>query len=382
MTLRVALLPEHFNWGGGFDFLRHIVNGLSSVSVQYQLEVSIAVQRGLAESESYLQFRDYLSQSRCLSLTTFVYQSVQTDLALLLSQHQIDIVLPVNADLGANFPLPWVSYIPDFQHKYLFHHFTEHECFARETAFAARLRDCKTMLVNSDAVKADILQFYPWVNAERIFSLPYSPHPLPEWLALDPAQAQAQYSVGSRYFMLCNQFWLHKDHRTAFIAFAALAQPDLQLVCTGAMDDYRRPGYFNELLQLAEKLGIRTQLVLLGHIPKRDQIALLSGALALIQPTQFEGGPGGGAVYDAVSVGVPVVLSDIKVNQEVVAEDLSFFKAGDAAELTTALQAWLNPKPRPAVDTLLRRGNTNQQRLGEKLYTIIQQTLERYTSQP
>ncbi len=238
------------------------------------------------------------------------------------------------------------------------------------------------MLVNSDAVKADILQFYPWVNAERIFSLPYSPHPLPEWLALDPAQAQAQYSVGSRYFMLCNQFWLHKDHRTAFIAFAALAQPDLQLVCTGAMDDYRRPGYFNELLQLAEELGIRSQLVLLGHIPKRDQIALLSGALALIQPTRFEGGPGGGAVYDAVSVGVPVVLSDIKVNQEVVAEDLSFFKAGDAAALTTALQAWLNPKPRPAVDTLLRRGNANQQQLGEKLYTIIQQTLKRYTSQP
>ena len=380
MTQRVALLPEHFNWGGGFDFLRHILNGLSSISVQYQLEVSLAVRSDLAESESYLQFRDYLSQSSCLSLTTFVYQSVHTDLTLLLSKHQIDIVLPVNADLGANFPVPWVSYIPDFQHKYLFSNFTEHECFTRETAFAARLRDCKTMLVNAEAVKADILKFYPWVNDKRIFVLPFSPHPLAEWFDLNPVPVQEKYAIGSRYFILCNQFWLHKDHRTAFKAFAALAQQDLQLVCTGATADYRSPGYLNELLQLADELGIRKQLVLLGHIPKRDQIALVRGALALIQPTLFEGGPGGGAVYDAVSVGVPVVLSDIKVNREVDAEELIFFKAGDAAELRTALQAWLNPNPRPAVETLIRRGNANKQQLGEKLYNIIQQTLKQYAS--
>ncbi|NKX31137.1 glycosyltransferase family 4 protein [Alteromonadaceae bacterium A_SAG1] len=378
MTLRVTLLPEHFNWAGGFDFLRHILNGLASISSKYNVEISIAVKQELAVSELYSQLLDYLTQSHLSSIKTFIYQTIKTDFVDLLNQHNIDIVMPVNADLGADFPLPWVSYIPDFQHRYLFLNFTESECFSRETAFVARLRDCKTMLVNSNAVKDDIVHFYPWVNPERIFSLPYSPHPLPEWLNLDSEHVREKYSVGSRYFMICNQFWLHKDHKTAFTAFASLKRSDLQLVCTGNVNDYRRPEYLDELLEWASELRISNQLLLLGHIPKLDQIALLGGSLALLQPTLFEGGPGGGAVYDAISIGKPVILSDIKVNQEVMSEDLTYFKAGDAEQLANAMVTQLSGSPKPSTDTLINNGIKNQQKLGEALYDIIQKTLAYY----
>ncbi|WP_273022338.1 glycosyltransferase [Rheinheimera sp.] len=381
MTMRVALLPEHFGWGGGADFLRHIINGLAAVADKYEIAIYLAVKKGSSDSELYEQFLDYTSHTQARDIHTLSYTSSQSDLSQILKLHQITIVLPVNSDLGESFPVPWVGYIPDFQHKYLFQNFSERECFVRETAFSARLRDCKALLVNSEAVRQDILSFYPWVAPNRIFSLPYSPHPIPAWLDISSERLQQKYGTGDRYFMLCNQFWIHKDHPTAFRAFAGLADSDVQLVCTGTLADYRRPEYIEELNQLLDSLNIRSRVKMLGHIPKQDQIALLKGSLALIQPTLFEGGPGGGAVYDAVSLGVPVILSDIRVNQEVVADHLDFFPAGDAKELGLALSKRLKPTIRLTANELLSRGARNQACLGEQLYRIIQQTLEFYQRQ-
>lgn len=45
---------------------------------------------------------------------------------------------------------------------------------------------------------------------------------------------------------------------------------------------------------LAKKLGIESKIKILGHIPKLEQIELIKNCIAVIQPTLFEGGPGGG----------------------------------------------------------------------------------------
>lgn len=85
------------------------------------------------------------------------------------------------------------------------------------------------------------------------------------------------------------------------------------------------------------ELGIDQKVRILGLIPKVDQIALMRGSLALIQPTLFEGGPGGGAVYDAVGLGVPCIVSDIDVNREIDEDAVCFFKTGDADDLFMAM---------------------------------------------
>ena len=375
--IKVAVIPEFFVWGGGFDFLRHIINGLLAGAQKHPMEITVAVKQSLQGSQEYKQFQDYIEHTGLVNNAQCYYESHTKDLARVLAEHKVDIVLPVNSDLGRDFPIPWVGYIPDFQHKYLYENFTEHECFARETAFAARLRDSKTLLVNSEAVRQDILKFYPWINHQRVFSLPYSPHPMPEWLAANDSVRQ-HYDVGERYYMVCNQFWVHKDHPTAFRAFAALDDKDVELVCTGSISDYRRPDYANEITALLDALNIKHRVKLLGHISKHDQISLMKESLAVIQPTLFEGGPGGGAVYDAVSLGVPVILSNIKVNQEVSAAQLDFFDAGNSESLHAAMTKRLHRADRPSRNELLEKGQKNQLLLGEKLYQIITQTLNAY----
>jgi len=68
-------------------------------------------------------------------------------------------------------------------------------------------------------------------------------------------------------------------------------------------------------------------------------------ACAVIQPTLFEGGPGGGAVYDAVSLDVPAIVSDIPVNREADGTAIEFFPVGDAVALAGKMQARLLTPP-------------------------------------
>lgn len=378
LMIKVALMPQFFCWPGGLEFLRTLSNGLSMISSTHSLTVCFVLNDEFRKSKLFQMLDDYLSYSN-LSKDYIHYESLQTDFSDVLISNKVDIVLAVNGDLGANFPVPWISYIPDFQHKYLYNYFTEHECFSRETAFAARLRDCKSLVVNANAVKQDLIKFYPWIDKSRIFALPFSPSSLPEWLDIKSDDVVERYNIAGSYFIICNQFWLHKDHATAFKAFAALKDKDIQLICTGTMEDYRNPAYIEELKTLISELGIKTRVHMLGHIPKIDQISLLKGALALIQPTLFEGGPGGGATYDAVAVGTPVILSDIEVNKEISFEFVSFFEAGNEESLTRLMDLRVAGTAE-VVDKskLYQQIIDNQKLLGNKLYQAIQFTLERY----
>ena len=125
-----------------------------------------------------------------------------------------------------------------------------------------------------------------------------------------------------------------------FHAFAEVAKrwPDVSLICTGGTNDYRDPNYFEKLDSESARLGLRSRLRFLGHIPKRDQIELLNHALALVQPTLFEGGPGGGSTYEAVALGKRVLLSDLPGNLEIEGGDVRFFKCGDHVALSKLME--------------------------------------------
>jgi glycosyltransferase involved in cell wall biosynthesis len=109
-------------------------------------------------------------------------------------------------------------------------------------------------------------------------------------------------------------------------------------------------------------------------VPKREQLSLLSGALALVQPTLCEGGPGGLASNEAAALGVPMLLSDIAVNREVDEPGVRFFRAGDAQDLAQALQERLAAGPVTAVDPLemAQRGQQRRAACGRALLQAIE----------
>ena len=124
----------------------------------------------------------------------------------------------------------------------------------------------------------------------------------------------------------------------------------------------------DEIKELLLDLKISRSVHLLGHIAKEDQIALVRGSIAVIQPTLFEGGPGGGAIYDAVALGVPGLVSDIPVNREIDDPNITYFAPGDSEGLAQLMMQSLS-RPHPQFDSsaLISRSKDRLRMLGETL---------------
>jgi len=390
--MKIGILGQGFvDWGGGLDFLRMVSASLHCADPAIEQHVLVPTRGpmialraardrartllGKPSNQSARPSREHIERA-------FVESGAQLHsidlgpraIASAARRLGLDVLLPSITPLPARMAQPWIGYLFDFQHKHLPQFFSPEERAKRDAAFERMLREAGTIVVNAQDVAKDVARYYPQANA-RLFALPFAPAPGNDWFDQSPADVQARHGLKVPYFIICNQFWKHKDHETAFDAFARVARdhPDVALVCTGSTSDYRYPEYFGQLMARAEQNGIAHRIHVLGMIPKLDQVALIRGAIALVQPTLFEGGPGGGAVYDSVSLGVPSIVSDIPVNCEISEPTVSYFSASDPAMLADKMaRALTSGQPAPALAAnLIAQGLERRARCGEFLLQAI-----------
>jgi glycosyltransferase involved in cell wall biosynthesis len=272
-----------------------------------------------------------------------------------------------------------IGYRPDYQHRYLPHLFSAGRIIDRDARFGQLVHSSDAMVMNAHAVADDMRRFTP-EPLPALHVLPFCPALTADWLR-DRPELLSAYSISGPYFIVCNKFWMHKDHITAFRALAEIAQrhPNLSLVCTGDTTDPRDPTYFEKLETETAKLGLGSRLRLLGHIPKRDQIELLKHAVALVQPTLFEGGPGGGSTYEAVALGQRVLLSDLPVNREIDDGDVRFFPPSDHVSLSKLMEAALEEEPiRSTPEELASKSDAKLKRYGEAIWASITAAVASY----
>jgi len=391
------LFPLHgyVRWNGGLDLVRLLASALSQPTISSAIEVSFAMpqpspasrwlQSGLrlargmragnprlaADSESVrMQMAAEIVGPghvvRCGDNATGIRHAANAVHA--------DAVFPSMLPLGTS-TLPRVGYLFDFQHRHIPELFPAHIRRNRDRRFAQIASDADGVVVNSRAVARDAEQWLG-IASDRILAMPFAPYAMAWSFDVDPADARHRYRIEGRYLMVCNHFWKHKDHATALRAFAELradpANTDLQLVLTGDPIDHRDPQHYSRLIALAENLRVASSTCFLGLIPKRDQLALMRGCVGLVQPTLFEGGPGGGAVYEAIGLGVPAIVSDIPVNTEIDCGDVRFFRAGEDVDLAEKVSQLLtSPPPRPDREMLISNGDANLSRLGDAISDFL-----------
>ena len=387
-------------WGGGIDFIRYICTGISA----FKKNSEDSIQLVLPGEDFQLYLKKFLIPARNILKMTLerkktkwqpyhvfsedyfrnTFSDLGKDVELSFSgssyssqlsaavRFDADVIFPCIQPPPIEFDRAWIGYIADFQHRHLPYFFTENECLLRDRDFSNMLHRARHVIVNAQSVIEDAKRFIGDFPAQ-VHVLPFSPCPQIAWLEKDEDMC-SKYKINKPYFMISNQFWRHKDHATAFRGFARFIHNggDALLVCTGDTKDYRFPDYFEELQNLIDELDIKKYVYILGHIPKIDQINLVKTALAMVQPTLFEGGPGGGAAYDAIALGVPVIASNIPVNREMNAGDISYFVAKDADSLMNTLIArGVNRKPRPSNDKLLQDGIKRKNILGQAILDIV-----------
>lgn len=256
-------------------------------------------------------------------------------------------------------------WIPDFQPHYLPGMFEQQELLSRTTSFKEIANQNGIVLLSSNAALADFKKFYPDATVEpRVWSFCSSIEP---GSVESCHEAVSQYALPEKFLYIANQFWRHKDHATAFEALRILRDKGLEvsLVCTGLQNDRRDPAYFEMLKSELVRQGLLHQVHFLGLVPREDQIQFFRAAVAVVQPSIFEGWST--VIEDAKALGRPIIASDIAVHQEQLAglDGAFLFKTSSAADLADHIaRLWPYQQKGPNTDLeLVAQRRRNEKRL-------------------
>jgi glycosyltransferase involved in cell wall biosynthesis len=262
-----------------------------------------------------------------------------------LSRHQIRLIAFGEAPQGSK--IPWLYWLPDFQHIHLPEMFSKEEYEWRNHYFMRRAKAATRIVLLSESVKRDYQSFAPSYAYKARVIVPISYIP-PKIYEIIPKSIADIYSLPDRFIYFPNQFWRHKNHEAVFRAVRRLKDQGLEvfIVCSGDLTDFRHPNYFSELLQLASRLGIFRQILFLGLIPREHVFALIRQSICVLNPSLFEGF--GLTTDEARSVGKQTLLSDISAHREQNPPGAIFFNPNDEQDLASKLKlVWSQQSPGP-----------------------------------
>lgn len=300
-----------------------------------------------------------------------------TDLA---SRYKVDLWVGFCGfgGLGPNRTL--MVWYPDFQFRQLPELFSDEEVLDRERQWNYVARRANAILVISEAVRTDALATHPEVS-RKMYVCPFPPLFEESLLTVVPNEARVQYHLPENFFLVCNQFWSHKNHALILRALNYLQKEGRTpptIAFTGRTYDYRNPEAFGELLGYINRHNLHPYCRFLGVLPREEQIALIRACTAVIQPSRFEGR--GAIVEESHVLGKQVLCSDIPVHKELNAPGTLFFPVDGVSELANLLQRNYERTTKP-VETIARESSQLLFEYGKQVMRVCRLLIDSSNSQ-
>lgn len=277
---------------------------------------------------------------------TFIISKRILDLELLnkVKKFNVDYIYPINYHIFLFLKNKNIYWIPDFQHVHLPDMFSKKEVSLRNKTFSYIAKNHKLLILSSNDAYNDYKSLYPdYTENVKVFSFESDIRDEVKHLNNKLInETIKKYNLPQNFIFLPNQFWKHKNHITAFKAVNFIVNKlnkNIILVCTGNTHDNRNKEYYNELLSYIKQNNLEKNIIILGFIPRRDQLALMKASLAVLQPSLFEGW--GTVVEDAKVLNKKIILSDINVHYEQKNENCIIFKRDDDVQLGNILSSFL-----------------------------------------
>lgn len=322
-------------WLGGVNYVLNIARMLNRLPQEERPEIVFLTtapeSAAIAEANSGLATQIVpLSEARHLDLD-FVYPSTQL--------------------AEAPYGVAWGGWIPDWQCRHYPELFPDEERSRRFLQYRALARRPVVCVFSSQQAIADTVSQFgaPKDNRYHIFHFP-AVFDDADW-SRSPEQLGAtrrRHGIPDNYFIVCNQFWKHKNHLVIAEALAERPDLDLHVVMTGELQDTRWPEYTKDIRALLNRRDVASRITITGSLAREDQLDLLFGATGIIQPSRFEGWST--FVEEARAIGLPGLLSDIPVHREQAPTGMTFFDPDEVHSLTTALEEFLAAAPaRPSL---------------------------------
>ena len=196
------------------------------------------------------------------------------------------------------------------------------------------LSQAEHIICNSQSTARDIIKFCH-ISANKI---------TPILLAYDPNHFRLviEEDIKSRshtqpYFLYIGRHDPYKNISRLISAFANLpSNHEYQLWLAGPSDDRYTPN----LKKQVQELGLTDQVKFLDYVPYDDLPKIISGAIALVFPSLWEGF--GLPVLEAMACGTPVITSNLSSLPEVAGDAGILIDPYRVAEITDAMQAIAN----------------------------------------
>ena len=349
-------------WTGGLHYLRNLFSALAEAQ-QRPLEPVLFVPPGVPPATLEL-LRPVLRQDpievpawgrgRAQRLLSAMLTGCDKASEAVFRGAGIDLVFENDVWYGTRFGLPTLAWIADFQHCQLPHMFTPLQRFKRSAKYRAYCQHASGVMVSSEDGKQDCETFFPSAR-ERVSSVPFAVELPSTVLEADAPAVAARHGLPPKFFYFPAQMWRHKNHARLVQALCLLKARGVNVVvaASGNAADAFRPDYPGQVLQTLQSEGLLAHFRFLGHIPYADIMPLMRASAAVVNPSLFEGWST--TVEEAKALGVPLVLSGLRVHREQAPAGTRFFDPDSAEDMAAVLaQAWtaLPPGPRPEAERL------------------------------
>jgi glycosyltransferase involved in cell wall biosynthesis len=257
----------------------------------------------------------------------------------------LDCIFPYNNRIESDYVKRKIIWKPDFQE---FHYpvFFSLDILRANQEYLERIsKEGVHLVLSSNDALRDYKRYFPANNS--ITHLVKFTSFLPDFSKSDIEGLRNTFKIAGRYYIVCNQFWPHKNHLLVLKAIYCLKTAgrlnDLIVVFTGKTGSVRDKELFEKLKYFCSVHGIEEHVRFTGFISREDQLCLMKNSISVIQPSLFEGWST--VIEDAKAMGHFVLASDISVNREQVAVNCAFFNPNDYRSLATLMTDYSFQQP-------------------------------------
>jgi glycosyltransferase involved in cell wall biosynthesis len=207
-----------------------------------------------------------------------------------------------------------IYWIPDFQEKHFPEYYSLEHLESEKVKNGLIVENSKKLLLSSHDAKKDLVEFYPNYKTK-----PFVVHfavKIPELSKLELQEVLTKFDLPELYYFAPNQFWKHKNHIVVIKAVELLLKQGIDIVVafSGKELDPRFPGYAEELKEYVSINNLQNNVRFLGFLERQEQLKLMENAVAIIQPSLFEGWST--VIEEAMAMNKCVIASNLNVNIE------------------------------------------------------------------
>ncbi len=351
-------------WIAGLLYLENIIQNLRTLPESLQPQIELFLPRHIRTSHvmalkncvQAINFFDHpeCGRSKTLSFPQRFLRNFDRVIGERLSfestlkKRRIDIIYPVQEVPSAPLSIPWIGWIPDFQHRRLPEYFNLEDRTERDARFKALIEQSSHLVVSSEDARKDLFDFYDCPPA-KVSVYHFCVTPERSWFSEKTKATLVHFQLPQKYLYFPGQFWRHKNHLNLFKAILSLKKngiSDIALVLTGKDHDYRSPEYGQKLKDFIKDHHLESNIYPLGLLSRKEQIQIMRAAAAVVQPSYFEGWSM--LVEESRTLGKRLYLSDIPVHREQKPPRSTYFDPHDPEDLAARLlRDWPTLTPGP-----------------------------------